>query len=133
MKKNLFALAFVASCFVATGASAMTRDEYKVAKEKIEADYKVAKVQCDTLKDNAKDVCQKEAAGTEKVGKADLEHRYKPTTAHARKLAHEKVEATYEVAKEKCDDQSGDAKDACVKQAKADEAKGKDAAKKMKM
>ena len=35
------------------------------------------------------------------------------------------MEARYEVAKEKCDDQKGDAKNACVKEAKAEEAKGK--------
>ena len=38
-----------------------------------------------------------------------------------------KAEATSEVAKEKCDDQKGEAKDACVKQARVerDKAKGK--------
>jgi hypothetical protein len=133
MKKQLLAIAIVSSFFVAGGANALTKDEYKVAKEKIEADYKVAKAQCDTMKDNAKDVCQKEASGTEKVAKADLENQYKPSASHARKVAEEKVSMAYEVAKEKCDDQSGAAKDACVKQAKADEAKGKADVKKMKM
>ena len=56
-----------------------------------------------------------------------------PSDGNARKVAEAKVEATYNVAKEKCDDQKGDAKDACVKQAKADEAKGKADVKKMKM
>ncbi|MET3495942.1 hypothetical protein [Variovorax boronicumulans] len=125
MKKHLLMLALASTCFVATHASAMTGDEHKVAKEKIEADYKVAKAQCDTMKDNAKDVCEKEAKGKEDVAKAELEQQYKPSDSNARKVAEEKVKATYEVAKEKCDDQKGDAKDACVKQAKADEAKGK--------
>ncbi|MDB5731907.1 MAG: hypothetical protein JWQ03_1802, partial [Variovorax sp.] len=80
----------------------------------------------------AKDVCDKEAKGHEKVSKAELEQQYKPSSSHARKAADEKVEATYQVAKEKCDDQSGDAKDACVKQAKADQAKGKADVKAMK-
>jgi hypothetical protein len=40
-------------------------------------------------------------------------------------VAEEKVKANYEVAKEKCDDQKGDAKSACEKEAKAEEAKGK--------
>jgi hypothetical protein len=40
--------------------------------------------------------------------------------------------ARYEVAKEKCDDQSGDAKDACVNQAKADHERAKAAMKKTK-
>jgi len=131
MKKHLLMLAIASSCLVATQAGAagaagtMTKDEYKVAKEKIEADYKVDKAQCDTMKDNAKDVCMKEAKGKENVAKAELEQQYKPSDAHARKVAEEKVKANYEVAKEKCDDQAGDAKAACVKQAKADESQGK--------
>ncbi|MDM0113214.1 hypothetical protein QTI66_13735 [Variovorax sp. J22R133] len=132
MKKHLLMLA-VATCFVAGQASAMTKDEYDVAKTKIEADYKVDKAGCDAMKDNAKDVCKKEAEAKEKVAKAELEQQYKPTAAHARKAAETKVEQTYEVAKEKCDDQKGDAKSACVKQAKADEAKGKADVKAMKM
>ena len=63
MKKHLLVMALASTCFMATQASAMTKDEYKVAKEKVEADYKVAKAQCDTMKDNAKDVCMKEAKG----------------------------------------------------------------------
>ena len=133
MKKQLLALAIVSSFFVASGAQALTKDEYNVAKEKIEADYKVAKAQCDTLKDNAKDVCEKEAKGHENVAKAELEQQYKPSPAHARNVAEEKVKANYEVAKEKCDDLKSDAKSACEKQAKANEAKGKADIKAMKM
>ena len=125
MKKHLLMLALASSCFVMTHASAMTKDEYKVAKQKIESDYKVAKAQCDTTKDNAKDVCMKEAKGTENVAKADLEQQYKPSDSHARKVAEEKATMTYDVAKEKCDDQKGDAKSACVNQAKADHDKSK--------
>ena len=133
MKKHLLMLAIASTCFVAGQASALTQDEYKVAKEKIEADYKVAKAQCDTLKDNAKDVCEKEAKGHENVAKAELEQQYKPSPAHARNVAEEKVKANYEVAKEKCDDLKSDAKSACEKQAKANEAKGKADIKAMKM
>ena len=132
MKKHLLMLAIASTCLVAGQASAMTQDEYKVAKEKIEADYKVAKTQCDTLKDNAKDVCEKEAKGKENVAKAELEQAYKPSDAHARNVAEEKVKANYAVAKEKCDDLKGDAKNACEKQAKADESKGMAQVKSMK-
>ena len=125
MKKHLLMLALASTCFVATQASAMTADEYKVAKEKIEADYKVDKAKCDTLKDNAKDVCDKEAKGKENVAKAELEQQYKPSDSHARNVKEEQVKATYEVAKEKCDDLKGNDKDVCMKQAKATETKAK--------
>ena len=120
MKKHLLALAIASWALALSSAQAMTRDEYNVAKEKISADYNVAKAKCDTLKDNAKDVCMKEAKGAENVAKAQLEQQYKPSVSHSKKVAEEKAEMKYEVAKEKCDDLAGDAKGAGVKQAKAD-------------
>lgn len=127
MKKHLLMLAIASSCsFVAVAqTAAMSSDQYKVAKEKIEADYKVADAQCKTLKDNAKDVCEKDAKGKMNVAKAELEQQYKPSDSHARAVQEEKVKANYDVAMEKCDDQKGADKSACEKQAKADEAKGK--------
>jgi hypothetical protein len=134
--KKLLLMCAAASCLtvvqvhaqVNTTPSAATDPamaEYKAARDKIEADYKAAKAACDAMKDNAKDVCIEEAKGKEKIAKAELDQKQKPSDGNARKVAEAKVEARYEVAKEKCDDQKGDAKDACVKQAKAEEAKGK--------
>src|SRR5688500_15795819 len=125
MKKHLLMLAIASSCLVATQAGAMSQDEYKVAKEKIEADYKVDKAKCDPMKDNARHVWRKEAKGKENGAKAEPEQQFKPSDSNSRKEGEEKVKATYEVAKEKCDDQKGDAKNACEKEAKAAEAKGK--------
>ena len=125
MRKHLLALAIASTCLVATHANAMTKQEHKAAEERIEADYKADKAKCDALKDNAKDVCEKEAKGKEKVAKAELEQQYKPSERHARKVADEKADAAYDVAKEKCDDMSGDGKDACIKQAKAEHDRAK--------
>ena len=128
MKKHLLILAAATTCFIAGTASAQTtlsHDQYNVGKQKIEADYKVAMAQCKTMTDNAKDVCEKDAKGKQNVAKAELEQQYKPSDSNARTVEEEKVKANYEVAKEKCDDQKGDAKSACEKQASADEAKGK--------
>ena len=125
MKKYLLMLAIASSCLLATQANALTKDEYKAEKDKIQANYKVDKTKCDALKDNAKDICDKEAKGKEKVALAELEQQYKPTDKHARSVQEQKIDAVYQVAKEKCDDLKGDAKNLCVKQAKADEAKGK--------
>ena len=125
MKKHLLMLAIASSCLFVTQANALTKDEYKAEKDKIQANYKLDKTKCDALKDNAKDVCEKEAKGKEKVALAELEQQYQPTDRHARAVEEQKIDAMYQVAKEKCDDQKGDAKNLCVKQAKADEAKGK--------
>jgi hypothetical protein len=138
MKKHLLMLAAAATCFVAGQAGAQTaattttaattplsHDQYNVGKEKVDADYKVAMAQCKTMKDNAKDICEKDAKGKQNVAKAELEQQYQPSDSHARAVEEERVKANYEVAKERCDDQKGDAKSACEKQASADEAKGK--------
>ena len=132
-----------ASCLMALSAHAQVNPpptaavdpavaELKAGRDKIEADYKADKAACDAMKDNAKDVCVEEAKGKEKIAKAELDQKIRPSDSNARKVAEAKVEAAYNVAKEKCDDQKGDAKSACVKQAKADEAKGKADVKAMK-
>ena len=86
MKKHLLMLAIASAGLVATQAGAMSQDEYKVAKEKIEANYKMDKAKCDGLKDNAKDVCEKEAKGKQNVAKAELEQQFKPSDGNARKV-----------------------------------------------
>ncbi|MGZ4139360.1 MAG: BON domain-containing protein [Actinomycetota bacterium] len=106
-------------------AQAMSKDEYKAAGKSIAADYKAAAASCATLKGNAKDICMAEAKGKEKVAKAELEARRKPGDKAAYDVSIAKAEAGYAVAKEKCDDQAGKDKTACVKEAKAAEARAK--------
>ena len=69
--------------------------------------------------------CVAEAKGKENVAKAEAEAAYEGTPKsreHAR-IAH--AEASYQVSIEKCDDQAGNLKDVCVKEAKAALVKGK--------
>lgn len=108
----------------AVHAQAMSKADYKAAKASISADYKAGKTTCDALKANAKDICVEEAKAKDKVALADLEFRYSGKSADATKLANVKLTSAYAVAKEKCDDQAGNAKDVCVKEAKAIEVKG---------
>ena len=87
--------------------------------DRIEAAYKADKEKCDGMKDNARDVCQKEAKGKEKVAKAELDAKKTPSERNQRKVKEARAEAEYEVAKEKCDDMKGKEKNACQKDAKA--------------
>jgi hypothetical protein len=123
---NKFGLiAIISGLALSTGAMAeptMTKDAYKAEKERIKDDYKADKARCGSFSGNAKDICLAEAEGKEDVAEADLEARYKPSKASHKKAAIAKAEADYKVAKEKCDDQSGNAKDVCLKDAKATEA-----------
>ena len=92
------------------------RYDAKVARA--EADYAVAKEKCDDRKGNDKDVCVKEAKAAETKAKADAKATH--VSADSRKdAAEDKRTADYKVAVEKCDSMSGDAKNQCVKDAKA--------------
>ncbi len=117
IRHHFIALAAVA--LLAGHAHAMTGDEVKAEKNRIEQEYKAAKARCDTLAGNAKDVCKKEAEGQEEVAEAELEVRRNDTPRNQMKLSEARADATYEVAKERCDDLSGNAKDVCQKDAKA--------------
>ena len=97
----------------------MSRDAYKAQEDRVEAQYKADKERCSSMTGNAKDVCQAEAKGKEKVAKAELEANYKNTDKARNDARVAKADADYDVAKEKCDDLSGNQKDVCVKQAKA--------------
>ena len=54
---------------------------------------------------------------------AELEYGYSGKPVDQTKVQVAKAESAYAVAKEKCDDQAGNAKDVCVKEAKAIEVK----------
>lgn len=116
-------LAFSGAGWAAEGT--MAKEEYKASKDRIEAEYKAAKDRCDAMSGNTKDVCQKEAKGNEKIAKAELDARNEPSDKSRRKALETKADAQYEIAKEKCDDLSGNAKDVCVKDAKAVEQRAK--------
>lgn len=126
--KTITAVALCATSAFAM-AQAMTKAEYDAAKDRIEMNHKNAKKSCDALKDNAKDVCQVEASGKEKVEKAELENKYKPTPGNTRKVEETKADTTYDLAKEKCEDQAGDAEKVCKADAKAAHERAVNAAK----
>lgn len=124
---NIKVIALAIGLAFSAGAMAegMSKADYKAAKEKIEADHKAAKAACTSLSGNAKDICVVEAKGKEKVAAADLEASYTPGAKTAYKARVAKAEADYAVAKERCDDMAGNAKDVCVKEAKSALVKGR--------
>ena len=111
----------IAICFaVSTGASAadMTKSQYKAAKEEISVKYKADKTACKQMNGNAKDICMVEAKGAEKIALAELVETNSPSDKHRHDLNVVKADAAYAIAKEKCDDKTGNAKDICRKEAK---------------
>ncbi|MFP8780825.1 hypothetical protein [Hydrogenophaga sp. RWCD_12] len=104
-------------------AATMTDADYKAGKTRISADYKQDKAACSSQTSNAKDVCVEEAKAKEKVARAELEYGHSGKAADGNKVLVAKAESAYAVAKERCDDKAGNAKDVCVKEAKAVETK----------
>ncbi len=111
----------------------ISRDEYNREKDRVEADAKAAKEACKSMKDNAKDICQAEAKAKEKVAKKELDYKKNPNDKNMQDWEKMKVEAAYEVAKEKCEDQKGADQAKCKKDAKAEKDRGMAAAKGKKM
>ncbi len=126
-KLNTTAIAVAIGLVFSAGAMAqsLSKDAYKAAEDRIEAEYTTAKATCDPLSGNGKDICIAEAKGKEKVAKAELEARNEPTADNHYKALAAKAEADYAVANEKCDDKAGNDKDVCVKEAKAIETRVK--------
>jgi hypothetical protein len=120
MKSFNIVLALALGLAFSTGAIAMSKEEHKLAKDRIETEYKNDRKGCDASVGNAKDICKAQAKGRENVAKAELEASYAPSEKNRYDVRVAKAEAAFAVAKEKCDDQKGNAKDVCVKEAKAD-------------
>jgi hypothetical protein len=100
-------------------AQVMSSTDFSASKTRIKADYTTEKKACDSQAGNAKDICVAGAKGKENVALAELDNSYKPTLKTQYKVGVAKGDAAYEVAKQKCDDLSGNPKDVCVKEAKA--------------
>ena len=119
-------IAFAAALAVGLGSAGtafaqdkMSREAYKAEKDRIEAEYKVAKEKCDKLTGNAEDICEVQAKGNQRIAEAELDARNKNTPRAHEDAKKVRADVQYDVAKEKCDDLSGNAKDACQKEAKA--------------
>ncbi|MCE2645350.1 MAG: hypothetical protein LW835_09075 [Burkholderiaceae bacterium] len=115
--------AAVLLAFAPVQAQTIGKVDYNAAKTRISADFKSDKASCDSRSGNAKDICVEEAKAKEKVALADLEYKHTGKSVDRNKLLTVKAETAYAVAKERCDDKSGNAKDVCVQEAKAVEVK----------
>ena len=110
----------VATLTLAAGANAAgDKTAYDSAKASAKASYESATKTCDGMSGNAKDVCVLEAKAARVKTDEEAEAAYKNTPKAREHATHEIAEANYKVAKERCDDKTGNDKDVCVKVAKA--------------
>ncbi len=104
----------------AANPAPISDEVYKLAKDDLEQHYAREKVTCDSVSGNAKDICQAEVTGAEKVAQARLKAQQTGKQADKDAAVEAGIDARHKVAKERCDDLQGNQKDVCVKQAKAD-------------
>lgn len=104
-------------------AGTMNSSDHKAALETIGTNYKAAVAACASLTGNARDICRAEATGKERVARAELDERNEPNARHTLAVSSAKARSEYAIAKEKCDDKSGNDKATCLKDAKAAEAR----------
>jgi hypothetical protein len=123
-QRNIFALAasvllsmgaMTAPATAATWTKAQLDDHKKAAK----AEYKAAKDACDKLADNEEDICEARAKLVHTRQEAMGEAAYKGTFKAYYDAKIDIAKAQHELEKEQCDDQKGNAKDVCLKDAKA--------------
>ena len=116
---KLMMLALATTLSGAAFAAPMDSSAYKAATTKADSDYQAATAQCDTQTGNAQVVCVREAKAARARSNADAVAQYKNTRKATEKAQIAVADADYDVAKAKCADQSGSAKDSCVNDAKA--------------
>ena len=104
---------------MALPAQALTKTEYKAADKVLDGDRKAAITSCAPMAGNAKSVCKIEAKGKYDIAKAELDAQYKPSAKATMKVRDKKADVTYDIAKAKCKDLSGNPKDVCIKDAKS--------------
>jgi hypothetical protein len=114
-----------AQTYAPTTTSPMSKDSYTTANENADEQYKADKEVCTALTGNASYICAAEAKGKFNIAKAEAEaaHDDTPKAREDARVAH--AQATYDVALEKCNSLSGNSKDVCVKEARAELVKGK--------
>lgn len=136
MSKLMIALFAIAGLGLAVPVSAqtsapmprtapMSKEGHTQALKDADAQFKLDKNACTSLAGNAKDICIAEAKGKHNVAKGDTDAVFKNTPKARENARVVRAEAIYSVAAERCDDLSGNPKDVCVKEAKAELVKGK--------
>lgn len=112
--------ALVGASFVSAAmAQPMAKADYAVARKNIESDFRTARVGCEPMPANVKDICLADVTGREGVALAELEAAYQPGAKALEGVRIAKVQAVYSLARQRCDDKAGALRDGCVRDADA--------------
>ncbi|WP_296001176.1 BON domain-containing protein [Rugamonas sp.] len=116
---RLMMLALATAMSGAAYAAPTDSAAYKAATAKADSDYQAASAQCDGQSGNAQTICMQEAKAARARSNADAVAQYKNTKKATEKAQIAVADADYNLARAKCADQAGGAKDSCINDAKA--------------
>jgi hypothetical protein len=111
-------LALATAAFAAAAEGSLDKNAYRAAGERIEAQAKTEKAACKTRKGMARDVCEAEAKGRERIAQARLDAEFEPGPEADRLVKEAKAETAFDLAKIRCSAARDKAKGTCVRQAK---------------
>lgn len=124
--------AAVAVAQTTTPAAATARSQqtisqavHDMARDEVQATFRADRQACEAHRGNAQDVCNETVKGREKVAMAHLRYQLSGDSRDLARFHEARYEAAYSIAVERCDDQTGNAKDVCVAQARADRDKAR--------
>jgi hyperosmotically inducible protein len=121
MNKLIFLALAAGAGFGAAPAFAQDQDNnasYRAMSDKAQADYKVAKAQCDASSGNAKKVCEESAKVDLARADTDAVALYKNTPSALGDARLDLANAEYGLARAKCEAMSGNNKTLCLSDAK---------------
>ncbi|MGC4060940.1 MAG: hypothetical protein QM749_08855 [Aquabacterium sp.] len=120
-KARYGALAVFVACMSVVGVQAATgsKADYDAAKATAKQARDVAEAQCKALSGNAKDVCKAKAKVDYVTAESNAEAKYKGTEKAVYNARVDVAKAKYDLAKEECDDKTGNDKSVCRKDAEA--------------
>lgn len=91
----------------------------KILETQIKERYQSDRVVCKTMSGHAKEICIVEAKGREKILKAELVNQKMNSAKSRYDVLMTKAQVNFEIAEERCDTLSGNAKNSCLDQALA--------------
>lgn len=125
-KRNILLLALVMTTTLPLTARAVEPTDvakdradatYDARKDMADREYDASKKRCKDLSGNVEDLCLKDAKAAYKAAKADAKAEMEASKARA-EAAEERRSAEYSAARAHCEDLPGNAKDACIGEAK---------------
>ena len=117
-KKTLIAIVItvlIFSFFIlnASNARSMSKSKYQAFSENITKEFKAAKLRCESLVDNFKELCDARVKGARDISRAELEASFKPTIQNRYDANMISAVTNHSIATMQCDGLKATEIDAC--------------------